>query len=275
MKNLFEFLVKYGYFFLFLILEVISIVLICTQNNFQKSAVFSSCNSVAASLYTVSDNITNYFGLRDINNRLVNENTELRNQILFLQNKLDNYNESNYISADKNMTYIPARIIQLTTNKQHNYLTINRGKRDGILPDMGVINDEGVVGIVCSVSDHFALVIPLLNTDISISTKFQTHNYVGSLQWDGMDIRQAKLYDIARHVIVNNRDTLLTSGLSAIFPPDIPVGIVNNSTITDNDAFYDITVDFAVDFKRLNYVNIICNHLQDEQLSLQDSVIYE
>ncbi len=278
MRNLLELLARYSNTLLFVLLEVVALVLIVMNNAYQKSAVFSSCNTVAAGIYTVSDNIGNYFSLKTDNQRLADENVALRERINQLENELalsadTQPHDSGYVYADKNLTYIPARVINATTNKQHNYLTINKGRRDGIIPDMGVISDSGVVGIVCAASEHFALVIPILHTDLAISSKFAQNGYVGSLHWDGRDIQYAQLADIARHVNIHEGDEVVTSGLSAIFPPDIPVGIVEKFTLTDHDAFYEIDLRLAVDFKRLSHVTVIQNHHLTEQISLEESII--
>ncbi len=280
MRNLLEFLARFSNTFLFLLLEVLAVVLIVLNNDYQKSAFFSSCNALAARMYLLSDNITSYFSLRSDNERLADENIFLQNRINQLENALalqvDSLGcDSNYVYADKNLTYISARVINASTNRQHNYLTLNKGRRDGVTVDMGVVSECGVVGIVCAASEHFSLVIPILNTDMSVSSKFARNGYVGSIRWDGRDIQLAGLHDIARHVDVTVGDEIVTSGLSSIFPPDIPIGKVEMSTLTDHDAFYHIDVRLSVDFKRLNYVKVICNHNQMEQIQLEDSVRVE
>ncbi len=277
MRNLLEFLARFSNAFLFFFLETVAVVLIVLNNDYQKSAFFSSCNTLAASMYQATSKVTNYFALQADNERLTNENVALQNRINDLENLLSIANDSathtpTYRCADKNITYVAARVINASTNRQHNYITINKGLRDGVLPDMAVINDQGVLGIVSAASDHFALVIPILHTDMSISCKFAQNGYVGALRWDGRDIQRANLMDIARHVDVQIGDTILTSGLSTIFPPNIPIGVVEKKELTDHDAFYHITVKLAVDFKRLGYATVIQNHNQAEQIALEDSV---
>ncbi len=283
MNNLLRFLVRFSHFFLFLGLEAVAFVLIFTNNSFQKSAFLASSNAMAASIYTATDYVNAYFGLRGENQRLAEENTALLNQLQQLENELalaqegvayqlvDSLPEP-YVFADKDLTYISARVVHATTNRQHNYLTINKGRRDGVLPNMGVINEEGVVGIVCAASERFAVVISLLHTDLAVSSKFKHNKYVGTIHWTGADIQQVNMLDVARHVDVHQGDTILTSGLSSIFPPDILVGTVAETDLTDNDAFYHIDVKLAVSFKQLHYVKVIANHNQQEQVALQDSV---
>ncbi len=272
MRELLQLLVRYSNALLFVCLEGIAVLLVVLNNQYQKSAVFSSCNTIAASMYTFSDNITNYFALKSDNEQLAEENIILQNRINQLENQLATVAMADYVEADRDLTYISARVINASTNRQHNYLTLNKGRRDGVNVDMGVINQDGVVGVVCAVSEHFSLVIPLLNTDISISSKFARNGYVGSLHWEGRNITQAGLYDVARHMEVLKGDTIVTSGLSSIFPANILVGYVEQTELTDHDAYHHIHVRLAVDFKRLQYVKIIANHNQAEQVSLEESI---
>ncbi len=277
MRDLLQLLIRYSNTLLFVCSEGVAILLIVLNNQYQKSAVFSSCNAVAAQMYTLSDNITSYFTLKSDNKQLVEENTILQNRINQLENQLatitDSQSMPDYIEADRNLTYISARVINASTNRQHNYLTLNKGLRDGVKIDMGVVNQDGVVGVVCAVSERFSLVIPLLNTDMSVSSKFVRNDYVGSLHWGGQNITQAELYDVARHVEVLQGDTIVTSGLSSIFPANIPVGYVEQTELTDHDAYHHIHVHLAVNFKRLQYVKIIANHNQAEQIILENGLI--
>ncbi len=278
MKTLLQLLARYANTLLFLLLEIVAILLLVFNNGYQKSAALSSCNVVAAGMYQISDNITSYFALTTDNQRLAEENTALHNRITQLENQLTGLTDSlvqgsNYIAADKDLTYLSAKVINATTNRQHNYLTINRGSRDGVTTDMAVICDAGVVGVVCAVSEHFALVIPILHTDMSVSGKFARNDYVGTLHWDGRNVQYANLLDVARHVEVLEGETIVTSGLSTIFPANIPIGVVHETALTDHDAYYNIAIRLAVDFKRLNHVTIIQNHNQAEQVALEQTIL--
>ncbi len=280
MKNIFAFLVKHSTILLFIFLEGVALLLVILHNQYPKSVFFSSCNTVTASLLETTSDISDYFHLDEQNSQLAEENIALRNQIIDLQNQLSIYQDSihnaamvdkDYAFADKNITYISAKVVHVSTYRQHNYITINKGLRDGVMKDMGVIDERGVVGIVCNANEHFALVIPLIHTSISISSKFKQDNYVGLLQWDGRDITMGQLTDISRHMIVEVGDTIVTSGLSAIFPPDIPIGVVSHTELTNYDTYHQIDVELAVDYKRMSYVSVIQNHNLSEQKALQES----
>ena len=160
--------------------------------------------------------------------------------------------------------YESAKVVQMTTDKLHNYLTINRGSRDGIQRGQGVRNSEGTVGIVRTVGLNYSVVLPVINTHTNLSCRFAKNDYLGTLQWDGKDYRFAQLVDVASHVTVSEGDTIVTSGLSPVFPEGIPVGIVENCILKEGDSYYTIRVRLQTDFKRLKYVEVVQNvHLQE------------
>lgn len=274
MKTLLQFFLRYSVFFLFLALEIVAFIMLSNHNLYQRSVVLSSCNRVTASLYEAETAVVDYFRLRQDNNLLEAENAELRNRINELENQIENAGiaASDYIAADKDLQYVDARVVNLSTNQQRNYLTLNKGSRDGIKPNMGVRCKEGVVGIVDVVSERFAVVVPILNPGISISCRLTKNDYVGSLMWEGRDYRYANLKDIARHIDIQEGDTLVTSGLSAIFPPNIPVGIVEQTKLTEGDAYYTVKVRLFTDFRRLHSTQVILNHNAEEEEALETSV---
>lgn len=252
--------------------------MVVRNNNYQQSVFFSSSNTVMASFYATNNTITDYFHLKSANESLASENTALKNQLTKLQNKYDaieNYNAVNklQINPEKELNYIDAKVINNSTNKLLNYITINKGKRDGIYPDMGVINEDGVIGVVANVSDKFAVIIPILNPKIQINSKFSHNNYSGPVHWDGNDYRFAKLNDIARHVIFNKGDTIVTSGYSSSFPEGLIVGTVQEFNIKDSDAYYHIKVELSVNFKTLTHVKVINYKYFQEQNKLEKSMI--
>jgi len=165
--------------------------------------------------------------------------------------------------------YTSAKVINQTVNKQHNFLTLNKGSNVGIRPEMGVISADGVIGIVVNVSKKFSTVISLLNLDFRVSAKLAKNNYFGSLHWDGKDYRKVKLDEIPYHIDVNRGDTVITSGYSSIFPEGIVIGTVSNSEVKGGN-FYEIEVDLSVDFKSLAFVDVISNLHREEQKVLEE-----
>lgn len=271
MKTFLQLLVRYGTFLLFLALECVALVMLVRGNRYQRSAVLSSANRIAAETYAAGKAVTDYFRLQKTNEDLQAENTDLLNRINELENKLalTESIDSNYVFAERSLKYVGAKVVNLNTKYQHNYITINKGRRDGLRKDMGVRDKDGVVGVVSAVSDKFATVIPILNTRLNISCKFKKNDYVGTLHWDGRDYRFAELLDIARHIEVAEGDTLVTSGYSSLFPAGIAVGYVEEVSLPESEAYYKVRVRLAVDFKRLHYVNVIVNHNADEMAELE------
>lgn len=263
MRNLFNFLIQYSVLILFLFIEAISLSLVVKNQEYQKSIFLSSSNSAIASFYEMSNSVIEFFKLKAANETLSEENTALKNEIIKLRNELTvltpEKEDSIRFNIPPEMEYkfISAKVINASTNKLQNYITLNKGLRDGIKVDMGVVSDLGVVGIVKTVSDKFSVVIPIINDKIKINCKFTKSNYSGPLQWDGLNSRYANLLDIARHVKFVKGDSLVTSGFTNTFPEGIPVGIIDTYSISEGDPYYSITVRLAVDFRTLSHVKVI------------------
>ncbi len=280
MRTLFNFLIRHSVLIVFLLLEILSFALIVSTQGYQKSVFLSSGNSVAAEMYKASNSVVEFFKLRAANENLSEENTALKNQVIDLQNQLSTLTDGNQkdsirfrIPPEMEYDFISAKVINISTNRLQNSITLNKGKRDGIIPDMGVVSDEGVVGIVHSVSDKFSVVIPLLNPKIQINSKFTRNNYTGTLVWQGKDYRYANLNDIARHVEFSLGDTLVTSGFSSTFPSGIPVGTVEDFNIKKSDVYYTIQIRLAVNFRTLSHVKVINYRNYNEQKSLEDKAV--
>jgi len=274
MRNLFNFLIRYSVLFLFLFLEIISFTLIVKNQGYQKSVFLSSSNSVVAEMYEWSNGVVEFFKLRAANDNLSEENTALKNQVIKLQNQLETLKprvkDSIRFQIPPEMEYrfIAAKVINCSTNKLQNSITLNKGSRDGVQPDMGVVSDEGVVGIVKVVNEKNSVVIPILNPRIEINCKFKRTNYTGPLKWEGDDYRYANLNDIARHVELALGDTIITSGFTSTFPEGIPVGYIEDFKIKESDAYYKIKVKLAVNFRTLSHVKVInyLNYKEQKEL---------
>jgi rod shape-determining protein MreC len=278
MRKLLAFLIRYSVVIIFLLLETIAFVMIIKNNDYQKSVFFSSGNTVLASMYEVSNSVVEFFSLKSANEGLAEENTLLKNQLVELQNQLGAVQQpvaqtgNIHISPDKEVSYILAKVINNSTNKTRNFITLNKGSRDGIMPDMGVINEDGVVGFVARVSEKFSVVLPVLNPKFSIIGKFLKHNYSGPVVWEGADYRYGSLRDIARHVQFALGDSLVTSGYTKSFPEGIPIGTVDDFKISEGETYYDIRLKLAVNFRTLSYVQVIRYLNYEEQNKLEKSV---
>ena len=254
MQNLLKILLRYSNFLVFIVLEVAAFLLISLNNPYPRSSVLSTANDAVAWQHEQVSEVAGYFSLRAQNELLSQENAALRNQLSAMDS----------IKTGELMRYVPAKVVQMTTSELHNYLTINRGSKDGIQRGQGVRNSDGVVGIVRTVGYNYSVVQPIIHTDNNLSCRFAKNDYIGILQWDGQDSRFAQLTDVAAHMVVNPGDTIVTSGLSPVFPEGIPVGIVESSTLKEGDSYHTIRVRLYTNFKRLKYVEVVQNAHQTE-----------
>ena len=262
MQNLLRILLRYSNFLVFILLEVAAFMLITWNNAYPRSAVLSTANAFVAWQNEQVSEIRGYFSLRSRNEQLAAENVALRNRLSAMES---DENGGSY-------TYRSAKAVQMTTNRLHNYITINRGSKDGIVRGQGVRNEEGVVGIIKTVGQNYSVVLPVINTNSNISCRFAKNDYAGILRWDGKDNRFALLTDVAAHMVVNPGDTIVTSGLSPVFPEGIAVGIVESSVLKDGDSYYTIRVRLSTNFKRLKYVEVVQNKDQQELEELTDGM---
>ena len=273
MRKLIQFLVNNVFYIIFLILEIISFALIVNFNNFQKSVYLTSASCVVGKVNALTSLTTEYFALRDKNENLSHTNATLLNEVYSLRGELEKYHEKNSFTALLDTTYqfFPAKVINNSTDKLRNYLTLNKGAKDGVHVDMGVVSDQGVVGIICAVSEHFSLAISVLNPKIKISSKFKRNNEVDNVVWDGADYRYVKMGNILQHVPLEVGDTIVATGY-AHFPENMPIGVVERFEKRTDNTYYDIDVRLLTDFKKLSYVRIIDYHYKKEQMELEESV---
>ena len=278
MRNLLNFFLKYNYWFLFILLEVISFALLFRFNNYQGSAFFTSSNQVAGMAYEAANNVTGYFHLKSINDDLVQENMELELQMEHLRKALMELTsdstglERMKSDALKGYDIYRANVINNTLTHVDNYITIDKGENDGIRSEMGVINGSGVVGIVYHTSANYSLVIPLSNSKSSISCKIKRSDYFGFLKWDGGSSMYATVKDMPRHSLFSLGDTIVTSGHSAVFPGGIPIGTVEDISDSHDGLSYLLKVKLFTDFGRLNDVRVIAQKGQEEQSELEQKV---
>ena len=278
MRNLLNFFLKYNYWFLFILLEVISFAMLFRFNNYQGSAFFTSSNQVAGMVYEAANNVTGYFHLKSINDDLVQENVELELQIERLRSALMELTadsvglEKMKLDALKGYDIYRANVINNSLTHVDNYITIDKGENDGIRPEMGVINGSGVVGRVYHTSANYSVVIPILNSKSSVSCKIKRSDYFGFLKWDGGSSEYATVKDMPRHSLFSLGDTIVTSGHSAVFPGGIPIGTVEDMSDSHDGLSYLLKVKLFTDFGRLNDVRVIAQKGLEEQIELEQKV---
>ena len=275
MRNVLNVLIKYNYWFLFLLLEVASFILLFRFNHYQQSVYFTSANGVAGKVYEISGGITSYFHLKTANEDLLDRNMWLEQRLLFLENVLKEkgLDSARLYSMERlaptEYQIFKANVIKNSLNKADNYITLDRGTTEGIRPEMGVVDANGVVGIVYKTSPHYSLVIPLLNSKSSISCKIVGSDYFGYLKWEGGNSRFAYLKDLPRHAEFNLGDTVVTSGYSTVFPEGVMVGTVDDMSDSHDGLSYLLKIKLATDFGKVSNVRVISRNGQDEQKALE------
>lgn len=269
MRTLLRFIQRYSNLLLFLLLEAIAIAFMIQDSSYQRSKLIGLNREITGFTYSKINGAREYFSLRQVNQQLAEENLNLRNRMDQYANRMDTAIVVNEIRDPYRYYFVPSKIVHSSVYKQYNYLTLDRGKKDGVFKDMGVISEQGMVGIVLESSQNFATVIPILNRDFRLSVKIKSNDYAGILQWEGDSPLFALLTEIPFHVNILENDTILTSGFSSIFPEGIQVGIIE-SYVLEKGNFYDIKVKLSTDFQHLFHVNVIRNFRQEEQLNLED-----
>lgn len=266
MRSLFRYLIKNHAFVLFVLLEVLALVMVFNFNSFQKATYLNSANRLTGKVYAMYQSVTGYFGLAKVNSELAEENAQLRS---LLENRPgivpDAEKPADYsVENDSVYRFIPAKIINNSVNRPFNYITLNKGSRHGIKPDMGIISAKGIVGVVGQVSESYAMGLSVLNQRWSISAKLKKNGYYGSLMWGAMDYRVANLSEIPLHVDIAVGDTVVTSGYSSIFPEGILVGTISDFSRPEGENYYGIEVRLSVDFKSVSHVEVVENHAGEE-----------
>jgi rod shape-determining protein MreC len=271
MDRLLNFIFQYRAFFTFLLLELLCAWLIVENNQYQSTRFFNSANSFAANIISFSQGVREYFSLKKINSELADENARLRTE---LENNMGGFQDSvRHEITDsamvKQFDFVAAKVINNSTLQYKNFITINKGRLSGISPGMAVISSRGAVGKVKSISDHYAVLISLLNIDEQVSSKIKRTGHFGTIQWDGADPTLIDLHYIPRHVEPRVGDTVVTSGFNAVFPENVMVGVIQSVNLKDEDTFYSLKVELAQDFSKLAFVEVVRNALKDERDSLE------
>jgi rod shape-determining protein MreC len=272
MRNLLNFLLKYINIIVFLILEGIALYWLTNGNSYHNSRVVKGIQGVTRGLEERINNARSYLSLRETNSNLARENSFLRNRVEQLTGKAD----LKFVPVDDSLfrqqfQYTSARVINNSVNRQKNYLTLDKGRLQGIKVDMAVTNGKDAVGVIIGCSDNFSRAISLLNLDFRLSARIRSNGYFGSLSWDGRNYRHAVLNEIPQHINVTAGDTIETTGYSAVFPEGVGIGTVSDLKNSGSD-FYKITVELFTDFKKLQYVNVIGNLKRTEQLKLENQL---
>lgn len=270
MRNLINFFVRFSAWLLFAVYATASIIMLFHSSPYQHHVLLTSANSVVAGVYGTVNSVTSYLHLRQENTDLQRRTAQLESEILQLRAMLEA--QADIIAADTitlpgpmaRYSFTIAHVINNTTSRPHNYITINRGSADGIAPEMGVIDQNGVVGIVNVVAPHSARVISLLNPDLRLSCKVKGSREVGSLVWDGRAPDMAILEELPRHAVFATGDTIVTSGYSTVFPEGVMVGTVVEGMRDHDENFHTLRIKLFTDFTTLGTVKVVADSLAEE-----------
>lgn len=284
MHNLTEFLAKHNHWFVFLVLEVVSMVLLFRYNSYQGSVWFSSANAVTGKVYEWDSAVESYFSLSGVNSQLTQRNAFLEQQVRMLDDSIARLTRSQETAVTRlssmvpfqGCRLIPAKVVANMVNRYDNLITIDKGSADGVKRDMGVVCGMGVVGIVYLVSEHYSIVIPALNSHSNISCTIQRRGYFGYLRWRGGSSQLAYLEDVPRHAHFKLGDNVVTSGYSSVFPPGVMVGKVLHVFNSTDGLSYRVQVKLSTDFARLRDVCLVDDSALQERIDLmraaQDSI---
>lgn len=271
MQQIINFIIRYKNFLLYILLLIISLAFTIQSHSYHQSSFFNSSNWIAGNIYGISHGITTYFDLDEENERLLLENERLRDQLF-------NKESSSKIKIDTSnikYTIVSGQVIKNSYADHRNYITINRGKKDSVKQDMGVITDLGILGIVENTSNNFATVQSILNENSNINAKIKNTNHFGSLIWDAKTYNVVQLIDIPRLVPLTVGDTIVTGAMSSIFPENIPIGTIRKFDLDIAKSFYRIDVDLFNDMTNIKNVYIINNLDRKEVMALEEATTNE
>jgi rod shape-determining protein MreC len=271
MRNLLTFIYKNYFFFLFLLLEFFAIYLVSRYNFYHRAGFVNSSNALVSTLNNSWHSATAYLNLKETSEAMAKENAALRSRlpdafIDFSVKPVQVLDSSRRLQYE----YIEAKVVNSSTNRRNNYLTLNRGKKQGITPDMPVISSNGIVGVVDQVSDNFCTVMSVLHKNTSVNVKVKKDGNSCSLTWDGNDPQMATLSGLPTHTRMTKGDTVVTNPYS--YPGNILVGTVETFGIKSGEASFTAKVRLTTPFNKLEYVYIVHNIFRDEQKKLEEGI---
>ena len=273
MRNLLNFIIRNSHWLLAILLIAFSFYLVFTHNPYQRSVYLTSANNVTGWFYTLSNKATSFIHLKKNNQMLLEQNALLESEVLSLESYINDFVVADTFEVDAfvrdsaeqmQFAFIPAEVVNLSFLGVNNFITINKGSKDGLKPDMGVISQRGVVGVVANVSKNFSVIIPIINPKFRLSAKLKNSDNYGSISWNGESVNTAQLGELPKHEIYQEGDTVMTS-FSRIFPKQTIIGFVNGIGKARDDNFNTFNVQLATDFYTLQDVLVINDQFYEEQ----------
>ena len=273
MKNLIRFLIQNGYPLVFIFFQVVAFYIIFNNNYFQQSTIYRTGANVTGYISEKRSSVTDYLNLSDANARLAEENALLHNQ-----------NKSSFEVVDKEFImindtlfkvkyrYAPAKVINSSYSKIANFITLYKGSRHGFSENMGVINDQGLVGVITSVSNNYSIVLPIIHPKALFSVMVKDKHYFGLLKWDGKKFDVAKMTDVSNHAILQIGDTIITRE-TTIFPEGVPVGKIRDFEDIKGSNFLNINIELFTDYSKVYQVYSVDNIMANEQKELETELV--
>ena len=274
MQNLVAFFTKNFHWLLFLFLELLCLILLFRYNSYQGSVWVSSANAVVGKVYEWQSGIEQFFSLEERARQLTDENIALERQLSRVREELIEQKGDTALAdsimqdVTNELHLLPAKVVSNSLRRPDNLLTVDRGRADGVLPDMGVVSGTGLVGVVYMAGQHYSVVMPLLNVHSRVSCAIRDHGYFGYMSWDGSSSTDAFMEDVPRHAQFNIGEWVETSGYSDIFPPGITIGQITAIGNSADGLSYRLRVRLNTDFSRLREVCIITDDTFPERLQL-------
>jgi rod shape-determining protein MreC len=273
MRNLIAFLRRFQVFLIFMLMQVFALYTYFSYMNFPRSQYLTSASKISGTLLTAKHEVTKHLNLSRNNEMLQRENIKLREQLPQSFHRLNNgLVKINDTLFKQEYTYIPALVINSTHTKANNYFTLNIGWAEGVRPNMGVFSDNGIVGIVHNVSEHFSVVKSVLTANINIDVIIEPIGLVGLLKWDGRDSRRGQITGISNDLKIKKWSKVVTRGGSGIFPRGLMVGKVEKLKTVEGKPLWDVIVRFSEDYRTLQRVYVIKHLMQDELKKLEATI---
>lgn len=276
MRQIIYFIKKFRYFLLFIVLEILAFVIIIQEYSYHQSKFVNSANYITGGIYSKVNSVNEFFHLKTDNQLLSEENVRLKNLLEKRENSyaLDSFTVIDTSQYFQKYEYSVAKVINNNYTKRNNFLTINKGSKNGVTPNLGVINSKGIIGVIKNISSNYATVISILNSNSKINVRLKNSDHFGTLIWDGKNYNITQVIDIPRQALVKAGDTIVTGGKSAIFPEGIEIGVVKDFKYEQN-KYKQINVLLFNDMSAIGEVQIVKNLHKDEQITLEQSVVNE
>lgn len=276
MRQIIYFIEKFRYFLLFIVLEIFAFSFIIQNHSYHQSKFVNSANAITGGFYNKVNYVNEFFHLKIDNQILSEENARLKNLLDARENKfvLDSFTVIDTSQYFQKYEYSVAKIINNNYTKRNNFLTLNKGAKNGLTPDLGVINSKGIIGVIRNVSSNYATVLSILNSNSKINVRLKNSNHFGTLVWDGKNYNIMQVIDIPRQAVVKAGDTIVSGGKSAIFPEGIAIGVVKDFKY-DKNKYQQINILLFNDMSAIGEVQIVKNLHKNEQFTLEQSVVNE